>query len=266
MTESWVGYTVLLALVVVVGFAAPVPAGSQSDPEISDDVNDVEGSTGSQIGQDDPTDDWADLVAVWFTQPNATHVQVSIEVVSLPPTQQDDTDLSGQTSVTYTVDFTYHSPAAPGFSSDVAVGYTLTASPAVGGGETQYTCSFDGNDVAVSRDSDAVMSCAVPASMISTSARNSTLWEGDMLMEFSAAASQSQPQYSDTAEGNGTYLFTLTQARPQDTGGGIGNGNGTGNQSEGPPITDGGESTPGFGPVVAAAALVAVAWFVKRRR
>lgn len=263
MNESWVGYTVLLALVVVVGFAAPVPAGSQSDPEISDPPDDVEGS---QVGSGDPTDDWADLVGVWFEQPNATHVKVSIEVVSLPPTQADQTDLSGQTSVTYSVDFTYHSPAAPGFSSNVSVGYTLTASPAVGGSANQYTCSIAGDSVPASRDSDSVMSCSVPVSMISTTARNSTLWEGDMLMTFSAATSQSQPQYSDGAEGNGTFLFTMTQARPQGNGGGgIGNG-GTGNQSDGPPVTDGGESTPGFGPAVAAAALVAVAWFVKRRR
>lgn len=259
-TKAWI------VILVVVLVASTGLAGSSSNPEIDDDLNDVQGSTSEQTGADDPADDWADLNAIWFSQQNQSFLDVSIQPDALPPT--DAQDVSSSVSVTYTVSFRYHSPSGGAFTDGINQTYdgALQAQPAIGGPPSQDSCTFEGNDVAVTRDSNALV-CSVPVEMISVPARNGTVWDGDMLMDLAATSSQNQPQYADNASAPDTvYFFEQTLTRPADTGGGGGGGGGGDGDGNTTPPPDTPDSTPGFGIVAVAAALVGVAWAVKRRR
>lgn len=265
----------LLALGLI-GASLPALAGSQGSPEVEDPAGDVQGSlaTGAGIG----AESWADITAVWYDQETMSEFRVSVEVVELPPAQ--DQGLPGQPSVTYTLTFLLHSVSAedvPGFEENLFLNNTVTFTPAVNAPASEDSCtagptggsSVDGN---VSRGGDnTFISCTVPKSVVAPPSRNSSVYQGDMAMNHTidSEVTVSGDTLTDFASDNSAEAFWFFQQyrdRPEPVEDDDGDDGANGDGGDGGGGDGGDQSTPGFEAALLVGALAAVAWAVRRRR
>lgn len=264
-----------LLLVILIGLSVAstafpaVFAGTQSSPDISDSTGDWQADPDPGIisgNASNAVSDSIDVTKVWFTFTSAQNLEVGVEVADL---NADSTQGQDSGSLTYTIDFTFNRQKLPGAS---AANQSVTATISTNL-NPDHAPSCDQGSNASKAPGENTLRCQVPSSNVAPEYEgNTTFFDGDAIINGSISTSgqgeDGTVTYSDSASGlQGDVVVQGIQSPPADTGDDDGGDDGGGeNGGDGGGEGGEGESTPGFGPVVAAASLVGVALWAARRR
>lgn len=265
----------LMSLFLMSVTVSTVFAGTQSSPDIDDDTGDwqVSGDPTGEIGNNSPAGgpvaDATDINAVWWDFTSRDTLILGVQVVSYEPQDTMGEDVG---SLSYAFEYTFDRPALPGADATTSSGLTATITTTLAAG-SEANC--EGGVNATKSPSDNVLTCEVASSSVAPEYQgNTTFFDGDAITSgsLSSEGSAGELTFTDSASGMDSPS-TAEGVQPQptstedgDAGGGGNGGNGDGGGGNGGGGGDGGESTPGFGMVVALAALVGVAIWASRRR